>query len=96
MKPHVYGIFHVPQKLFGSGRFSRQGAIRACFYDAKRAAKISAKTVRDGRTLSFWSLSECQITHLPVRERVNADFLAGVRFFEGPNIERGFPCRSLV
>jgi hypothetical protein len=38
------GIFHMPKKLFGGGRFSRQGAIRACFYGVKRAAKTSAKT----------------------------------------------------
>jgi len=39
MTAHVYGIFHMVKKLFASGRFSRQGAFRACFYGAKRAAK---------------------------------------------------------
>ena len=59
------GIFHMPKKLFERARFSRQSAIRTCFYGAKRAAKTTAKTIRAERTLSFWSLSGSQIAHLP-------------------------------
>jgi hypothetical protein len=59
------GIFHMPKKLFGGGRFSRQSAFRACFYRAKRAAKTSAKTLGADTYFSFWSLSRSQIAHLP-------------------------------
>ena len=44
MKPLYMGIFIMPKKLFEVARFSRQSAIRTCFYGAKRAAKTSAKT----------------------------------------------------
>ena len=49
------------KKLFGSGRFSRQSVIRACFYEAKRAAKTSAKTVGDETYFLCRSLSGSQI-----------------------------------
>ena len=44
MKPLYMGIFIMPKKLFEAARFSRQSAIRTCFYWSKRAAKTSAKT----------------------------------------------------
>jgi hypothetical protein len=60
------GIFIMPKKLFEVARFSRQGAIRACFYDAKRAAKTSAKTfLQDGVLSNDWQ-TVGQITHLPM------------------------------
>ena len=59
------GIFHMPKKLFGGGRFSRQSAFRACFYDAKRAAKIPAKTFIQEAVSQKCRQTGSQITHLP-------------------------------
>jgi len=60
------GIFIMPKKLFEVARFSRQGAIRTCFYGVKRAAKTSAKTFLQEGVLSNDRQMVGQIAHLPV------------------------------
>jgi hypothetical protein len=91
MTAHVYGIFHMVKKLFASGRFSRQGAFRACFYWTKRAAKTREENFLQGVVLPKHRQARSQTAHL-MDER---GLFGWGRVVKTPYFIKGFlPCRS--